>query len=267
MRGWIAIAWLAACGGSKPAPAPAPAPIAEKPVAEKPACDARAIQPMLDTNVALSKKWGDLGVSLGGVTLVPAIADAGPVELEAAPGGEPVYVMGKDGGQWHGDPTNAEAVVLVIDRDMPWGEVVRLVHDVAYRRTLRFAFAIDPGAALPDRAIRRDLDVAKARTLGAEFQARCPAVADLFMPHDDLLAYVAQHAGPALASCGCAITPDDFALAYETLLVPDYVAVRSIYGDRHGLVVSARSFTPFAQVAPKIMAVVPVRGLAFEIDH
>jgi hypothetical protein len=221
---------IAACGGTTapraaPPATPAPAPAASPVASAAAACDTSSIQPMHDANARLARLWGDglNGVMLDHTALVPA-RDG----LEAAPGGEPVLVMGPRTMEWHGDPRDAQAVVLAVDAATPWLDVVTEMHEFGPDVTVRFAFAVDAhDARLADNPLRAGFDVAKARAKGADFTRRCPEAGDLFMPHDDL---------------------------YDVLFGADYVAVRSVSYSPQGAAVSARRTAPFAKVAPMILA-------------
>jgi hypothetical protein len=265
MRGWMLLVIAAACSAPKPHPAAAPAVATPAPApatpAPAPACDTASIQPMLDANAALSKQWGDglNGVMLDHVALVPAHGD-----LVAAPGREPVLILTSGHWDWHGSPRGADAVVLAVDGATPWNQVVNEAHELGFDHTLRFAFAVDQhDARLVDNPLRAGFDVAKARAVGADFQRRCPQAADLFMAHDDGLAYIAAHAHDALASCGCAVTPAELAQLYDVLFGLDYVAVRTVSYSQHGTPISAKRTASFASVAPMILAAHDGAQLAF----
>ncbi len=279
MRRCLLLVLFACSAPPKKAPAPTPAavlPDAASRTAEvdvqaeidRCAADAKAIQPIFDRNLALYRAWGDA------VEIAPSHAHLVRANdgLEKVPARISAMVLTPGPHlEWIGPrPAPRDPVVLAIDADTPWVDVVGTAHTLGFDpRTVYVAFAVETVHVEHNPLAGATID--QMRALGADLHDRCPAAAELFMPHGDdtteqMLASIARGAQGALGSCACKVTPRELAQAYDVMLVRDYVAVRSITIDRKGLALTAKRTATFAQLAPKIMAAAPGTAFAFTAD-
>ncbi|HTJ44480.1 MAG TPA: hypothetical protein VL463_20390 [Kofleriaceae bacterium] len=273
MRRLVLVSIVACSSPAKPArpivatpPPPDAAPVVIDQQAELDRCaaDAKAIQPMLDRNLALHRAWGD-AIELSPRDAHLVRANDG---LEKLPARAAVLSVASHHAAWIGpQPDHHDPVIFAIDADATWVDVVGAAHDLGfYSRTVYVAFAVDLAGVRVDGNPLADATADQMRALGTDTYQRCPAVADLFMHGDtveDSLAYIARGAQHALGDCACRVTPRELAQLYDAMYVRDYVAVRSITIDRKGFALTAKRTATFAQVAPKIMAAAPGTAFAF----
>src|SRR5262245_7518520 len=214
---------ITACGGKaattapppSPSPTPSPAPAASTADASD-ACGASKIRPMLASNLALYRAWGD-AIDLDTSHLVAAsgslervVARLPTIEVV----GDDVRMLGQLGTTRSiADRVcrlNAPELVLAIDRDARWPTVVQLVRDLerAGIAGVRFAFAVDVSAVRLADNPHRGQSMAHFRELGADMTTRCPPIGDLFMTanRDELLARFEVELSTRLAECKCAVT-------------------------------------------------------------
>jgi hypothetical protein len=287
---------LAACAHAAPAAAPAPppaqaptpAPTPTPPPPDPCAQEAARIQPLLDANLALFTKWG-AAVELDGGAIPPATADLEPItarmpiiiatpkKLEmlglAGPARSIAYRVRALFGR---DTIGTSAVALAVSRDTPWIEVVELLHALQLEGLghVKFVFAVDRTAVrVPDNPIAEKLradhasgGVDAAHDIGVDFGQRCAPVASLFQHLSvETLQRFAHEAGPALASCHCAVSPTEVASLYAAVMVPHYVAARTLALSRTGTEIAVGRSATFADATRWIVGLAPDAPATFAV--